>query len=193
MNHHLETPRCSLEIMLRYSCAFGFTGHCSWKISGYVRKHRRYLQWFQLICAKLRYTKIISIEKSFGCLFVSNTCTFQIRISRHSLTSSCQIYPCFVVTWPAQTWAFSSRPRPHTKPWERGCFLMNMVRNFVFFFLRSVSALLKVVGYLQELRFPELEVCHVVFFFTFPLVRILFSFFLYSASSCSQYMKFFLV
>ena len=53
------------------------------EISVYLRKHRFQIEnidclhRFQLIRAKLRSThKLISIEKSFGYLFVSKTCIF---------------------------------------------------------------------------------------------------------------------
>jgi hypothetical protein len=97
VNHHLETPRCSLEIMFRYS--FGFACHCGGKSPGIG------------ICAKLRYTVY---------LFRRLVYNFQSRISHHSLTSSCQIYPYFGshVTGPDQGFPLGflvSPPCPHTK------------------------------------------------------------------------------
>ena len=63
------------------------------------------------ICAKLRYTVY---------LFRRLVYNFQLRISRHSLTSSCQIYPYFGshVTGTDQGFPLGflvSPPRPHTK------------------------------------------------------------------------------
>jgi hypothetical protein len=63
------------------------------------------------ICAKLRYTVYLFLRLAYN---------FQLRISRHSLTSSCQIYPYFGshVTGPDQGFPLGflvSPPRPHTK------------------------------------------------------------------------------
>ena len=56
----METPRCSLD------AALPVVENLQLEISVYLRKHRRSLQSFKLIRAKLRSTHKYSIEKSLA-------------------------------------------------------------------------------------------------------------------------------
>jgi hypothetical protein len=67
----METPRCSLDAALPVAVVENLQ-----KYRYILENIDGGLQRFQLIRAKLRYTKIISIEKSFGCFIVSKTCIF---------------------------------------------------------------------------------------------------------------------
>jgi hypothetical protein len=79
---------------MQLGCSFA----CSWKspeISVYHRKHRRGLKRFQLIRAKLRSTdQLISIEKSFGYLFVSKNYLKLRNIHFKQIAIDCWAIPC---------------------------------------------------------------------------------------------------